>query len=64
MAKTEREIAAARLELKFRGEPDVATLLELIRAIDKSPAVTWTGPGGIKGRILHLIERTEEGSAQ
>lgn len=61
MAKTEAQLAAARLELKFRGEPDVATLRELVRAIDKSPAVTWTGPGGIKGRILELIKNHSEG---
>lgn len=53
---SERELEAARKELKFRGEPDIATLQELIRAIDRSPAVTWTGPGGIKGRLEQLIE--------
>lgn len=53
---SEKELEAARKELKFRGEPDLATLEELVRAIDRSPAVTWTGPGGIKGRILQLIE--------
>lgn len=61
MAKTEDEIAADRRALKFRGEPDLATVRELIRAIDKSPAVTWTGPGGIKGRLLQLIENHSEG---
>ena len=68
MAKTEAEIAAERVALKFRGEPDLATLQELVRAIDRSPAVTWTGPGGIKGRLLKLIEdhstEATEGSDQ
>jgi len=39
----------------FQGEPDLATLRELIRYIGKTPAVTWTGRGGAKERILELI---------
>ena len=57
---SEKELEAERTVLKFRGEPDLATLEELIRAIDRSPAITWTGPGGIKGRILKLIEDHRE----
>lgn len=58
---SEKEIEEQRRELKFRGEPDLATLRELVRALDRSPAVTWSGPGGIKGRILALIEDHETG---
>lgn len=50
------ESSAKNTELKFRGEADLATLRELLRAVDRSPAVTWTGNGGVKERILRLIE--------
>lgn len=55
----ELELEVERRQLDFRGEPDIATLRELIRAIDDSPAVTWTGPGGVKGRLEQLIEDHE-----
>lgn len=42
---------------EFRGAPDLETLQELIRFIDKTPAVTWTGKGGVKERILEVIEK-------
>lgn len=45
-----------RRELRFAGEADLATLRELIRAVDASPSVTWGGPGGVRGRIEQLIE--------
>jgi hypothetical protein len=35
---------------------DHATLANLIKHIDKTPAVTWTGRGGVKERILELME--------
>ncbi len=38
---------------------DKATLKELIRIIDRSPAVTWVGKGGVKDRIESLIEEDE-----
>lgn len=45
----------------FRGEPDITTLRELMRFIDRTPAVTWTGKGGVKERIEALVlENTKE----
>jgi len=41
---------------EFKGKPDLETLQQLIRFIDKTPAVTWTGQGGVKSRILEVIE--------
>lgn len=35
---------------------DAVTLRNLIKHIDKSPAVTWVGKGGVKERIEALIE--------
>lgn len=35
------------------------TLRELIKLIDKTPAVTWVGKGGVKERIQQLIEDSE-----
>jgi len=39
---------------------DKRTLQELIKFIDKSPAVTWTGNGGVKERVLSLIAEIPE----
>lgn len=39
---------------------DIETLKELIRFIDKSPAVTWVGKGGVKDRIEKLIQEQEQ----
>lgn len=38
---------------------DKATLQELIKIIDKTPAVTWVGKGGVKDRIQLLIEESD-----
>jgi len=62
-------MASGKQEPQFRGEPDLATLRELVRLIDRTPAVTWTGQGGVKGRILAVIaqhdtETDPEGSEQ
>lgn len=40
---------------EFRGVPDLETLREVIRYIDKTTAVTWTGQGGVKERIEAVI---------
>lgn len=39
---------------------DRDTLVNLVKHIDKTPAVTWTGKGGVKERILLLIEASNE----
>lgn len=39
---------------------DKATLQELIKIIDKTPAVTWVGKGGVKDRIQALIEEAND----
>jgi len=46
---------AANRGPQFRGEPDLETLREVIRYIDKTTAVTWTGPGGVKERLEAVI---------
>jgi hypothetical protein len=44
---------------------DQVTLANLIKHIDKTPAVTWTGKGGVKERILELMEApTTEGDSK
>jgi len=40
---------------QFRGEPDLGTLREVIRYIDRTTAVTWTGKGGVKERLEAVI---------
>ena len=40
---------------EFRGQPDLKTLREVIRYIDKTTAVTWTGQGGVKERLEAVI---------
>lgn len=51
--------SAARNELRFQGKADLATLKQLVKAVDKSPATTWGGTGGAKERILKLIADQE-----
>lgn len=40
---------------QFRGVPDLDTLREVILYIDKTTAVTWTGPGGVKERLEAVL---------
>jgi len=40
---------------EFRGQPDLKTLREVIRYIDKTTAVTWTGQGGVKERLEAVL---------
>lgn len=35
---------------------DHATIREIIRIIDESPAVTWVGKGGVRERLEELME--------
>jgi len=46
---------AKRQAPQFRGEPDLETLREVIRYIDKTTAVTWTGQGGVKERLEAVL---------
>lgn len=38
---------------------DSETIRHIIRVIDKSPAVTWVGKGGVKERLEQLLEESE-----
>lgn len=38
---------------------DIPTIKHILKMIDKSPAVTWTGKGGVRERILELIHEDE-----
>lgn len=49
---------------QFRGIPDIATLREFLRYIDSTPAVTWTGTGGVKERALELISEHDTEAAE
>ena len=40
---------------EFRGQPDLETLREVIRYIDRTTAVTWTGQGGVKERLEAVL---------
>lgn len=47
----------------MRDKFDSETLLNLIDHIDRSPAVTWTGKGGVKGRIQIILETLDKDRA-
>lgn len=42
---------ATKMEL---AQLDGPTILKLIQIIDKTPAVTWTGQGGVKERLQSI----------